>query len=460
VTEGVRDALALDERDVLPDGSACLTRVPQDWNGTLLRDLDFALWGVDPDMRARYDDLLRRGFAITGTARHRLRMWQYDPVREIGNMERLQDRFAARVGAPRRVIQYGCSGGGHLALAVAESFHDRVDGAVALAAHTPVWLMNTFLDGWFALRELIGPDHVRGGGAIEDLEITGLANDGSADVTAHGRTGPLVDAWRRAIDAAQATPLGRARIALAFTLGQWPAWVDDTAPEPALDDPDALQAAMHRTAWKNAANPGGEARIMFENAAQGQQLSWNTGIDHHALFDDATPAFRDAVRALYDRAGADPRADIDRLDDAPRVQASEHALAFWSQPGRTVVGRPGVPVIRLHRIGDHQVPYSLAQGYADRVAAIGGAERLRTLFVRATGHCNFSPAESSAAVALLLRRIDDGKWPATDADSANTFAASLDTGTPSHFMTLDAHRVRRYARDWVPNATAPGKTAD
>lgn len=83
--------------------------------------------------------------------RHRLRMHQDDPVREIANLDRLTERC----GRPGRVIQHGCSGGGHLTLAVAEDFPDRVEG-------------------WFALQMLLGPAYEAAGhGAASDLAITG-----------------------------------------------------------------------------------------------------------------------------------------------------------------------------------------------------------------------------------------------------------------------------------------------
>lgn len=194
----------------LPDGTVYLMRVPPNWNRTLIRDLDYASGANHP----RNEYLLRKGFALAGTRRHRLRTFQYDPAREIANLNSVLDRFEARFGKPARVIQYGCSGGGHVALAVAEDFSGRVDGAIATAAHTPVWPMNTYLDGWFTLKALLAPD----------LVIVDLPMDQTYGSSGHGVSGPISTAWRQAIDAAQQTPEGRARIALAFTIGQWPAW--------------------------------------------------------------------------------------------------------------------------------------------------------------------------------------------------------------------------------------------
>jgi hypothetical protein len=261
-------------RGTLPDGTGYMIRVPETWNKTLIRDLDYVSGSRNPERADRFEDMLKKGYAVAGTARHPLRQWQYDPAREIRNLDKVLDFFEASYGKPDRVLQYGCSGGAHVTLAISEDFSDRVHGSIALAAHTPVWLMNTFLDGWFALKALIGNYYVEAGhGPLTDLAITTLPNDGSSDASGHGMQGKLPEAWRKAFRAAQATPEGRARIALAFTLGQWPAWMTEDTPQPDLKDPEALQKAMYHAGLHISQSPGGEARIMFENAAQGQQLS-------------------------------------------------------------------------------------------------------------------------------------------------------------------------------------------
>lgn len=441
-----------EERGRLPDGTGYAIRVPSNWNGILLRDLDFAAWIDDPERAGRYRALLAQGFAIAGTARHRLRLWQYDPVREIGNLERVVDRFEQRWTRPRRVLQFGCSGGGHVGLAVAEAFHARIDGTVATGTHTPVWLMNTFLDGWSALRTLLTQHYVAAGcGEAADLAVTGLPNDGSAHPSGHGMTGALPDAWRRAFRAANANAEGRARMALAFAIGQWSPWLAD-GPEPAFDDLDALQAAIFASAMQLAQSPGGEARVMFENAAQGEPPSWNEGVDYRQAFANAAPALRRAVEALYDRSGARLAQDLDAIEAAPRIAPSPHAQDFWRQPGRTVVGTPRIPVFRMHLLGDYQVPYSLALGYAELLERTGHADAARIAFVRRTGHCNFTDAEIVTAVDVLARRIDTGLWPDTSPEALDARASALGTGTPSAFTDIGDYRIERYNRAWLPDA--------
>ena len=73
----------------LPDGTAWLISVPADWNGVLLRDLDYAA----NSETERFTDLLSRGYAFAGLARHPMRTWQYDPQREIHNLEAVHTIF-------------------------------------------------------------------------------------------------------------------------------------------------------------------------------------------------------------------------------------------------------------------------------------------------------------------------------------------------------------------------------
>ena len=364
-------------------------RVPSNWNGTLIRDLDYASGAGNP----RWAALLEKGYALSGTGRHRLRLYQYDPVREIANLDRVLGMFDQRFGRPKRVIQYGCSGGGAVGLFVAEDFSNRIDGVIASAAHIPVWQMNTFLDGWFVLKALIAPD----------LRIVDLPVEASGGED-HGTEGDLPESWRRAINAAQQTPEGRARIALAFTVGQWPAWAGHRlTPQPELENIADLQHSMYHTLFHNAENPGGEARIRKELAASGQQLSWNTGIDYREFFENGNEAFKRAVRQLYQEAGLDLAADIARVNTFPRVSASPYALEWWNTPGRTAKGTPKIPLLRMHEVGDQQVPLSLVQGYGDLIHANGKENLYRLAVVNSPAHCNYTPAETMAAVETMMR---------------------------------------------------------
>ncbi|NNF28125.1 MAG: hypothetical protein HKN73_12945 [Gemmatimonadetes bacterium] len=425
-----------EEHGTLPDGTIYRMRVPANWNGTLLRDLDYA--GRPDNPVNSY--LLSRGYGMSGIQRHELRAFRYDPAREIANLDDVLDRFEQRWRTPDQVIQYGCSGGGHVTIAVAEDFSDRIDGAVALGAHTPVWLMNTFLDGWFAMKALIAPEL-----PVVDLPFT--ASGGSA----HGVEGDIPDAWRDAVDAAQETPEGRARMMLATTLGQWPVWSTRMVPKPDLEDVAALQhSVFHNVRDRYSYNPGGEARIMFESAADGQQLSWNTDIDYRELFENGNEYYRAAVRGLYAEAGLDLDADLDRVNAMARVEASPYALDFWNAPGRNHRGRPTIPLLRMHEIGDFQVPMAIVAGYEDLIRENGAESLFRTAFVDAPTHCGFNPAEVGAAIETMMHRLDTGSWAETTPEAMNARGAAQDTRATTRFIDHHAYMPRSYNRTWRP----------
>ena len=425
-----------EEGGTLADGTRYTMRVPSNWNGTLIRDLDYAARPNAP----RYVDMLIRGYAVSGTARHE-RRWvgNYDPAREIAHLNTVLDLFEARFREPDRVIQYGCSGGGFVALAVAEQFADRVDGAIAMAAYSPVWFMNSMLDGWFVLKALLAPD----------LQIVNLPREPGL----RPAYAPLVFAWRQAINAAQETPQGRARLALAITIGQWPDWVEPSVAMADRDDVTALQQSMYQTLYRFSDNVGGLSRFMFESAAGPwlAQPSWNTDVDYREFFDNGNEFHRRAVRQLYEAADLDLGTDLERINAFPRVAADARALEFWRAPGRNVRGDPRVPVLRIHELGDPVLPVSLVQGYDDLVRANGKDALYRTAFIRSGTHCGFTVAESAAALDTLVRRLDSGRWGRTDPDPLNALAKRLDGSSTSRFVTIDGHGVRQYNRAWAPD---------
>ena len=432
----------------LPDGTDWLIRIPENWNGTLLRDLDFVSFINVERYAPRYKDLLARGYAFAGLARHPLRLWQYDPQREIRNLERVQDIFFKRKRQPDRVLQYGCSGGGLVSLTSAEDFAGKIDGAVVLAAHGPIWIMSSFLDGWFVMKALLADDfEARGLGSASDLVIAGLPNAGAR---ADPNLADIKAAWRSAIEAAGKTHEGRARLALAFAIGQWSPWMADGTELPDLSNTAALGDMVVNSALRIAGHVGGTARLLFENAASGQQLSGNEGIDYAAFYENAAPNLKRVVEALYAEAGLDFAGDLKRVDAEPRIAASDFALDFWTKPGRMMTGHLQVPTIRLHLLGDWAVPYSLMQGYQTLVEEVGTTHLYRQSLVKGVGHCEFTAAESTIAVETLIARLETGSWPVTQPEALKAAAAELDTGSKARFVPYDGWRVGAYNRTKTP----------
>lgn len=400
------------DRGVLPRGTTYEMRRPDNWNGTLISNLDFAS-SADTPTNAW---LLRHGYALSGTARRADRATNYDPAHEIIDLINVMDLFAAKFGRPQRTIQFGESGGGFVTLAMAELHPDRIDGAVAACAVVPAWAQNSEFDAFFVLQALIAPD----------LPATNRPSDAPAR-------------WAAALKAAQETPVGRARIALALTIGQRPAWSSTSTPEPKPDDIVALQQSMFETLLALASLRG--------PATAGGSLSSNDGVDYTMSFRNGEVANQKATRALYAQASASLDADLRTLSNAPRTRADALAINWWSSPGRTVLGEPKVPLLRIHTSGDGTVIPAMVQGYDAAVGARGYGDLYHTAFVHAAGHCTFTPAEIAASIETVVSRLNTGSWDPTTPDAMNALGRALDPDTPSRFFN---YVQVKYNRPWFP----------
>ena len=413
-------------------GTQYLIRVPDNWNGTLINDLDYRRAADSP----LYLNLLERGFALSGTLRREDRLTNYDPALEIHDLVAVLDIFESRFGKPARTLHYGCSGGGNVATGMAEIHPDRIDGAITADSPTSPWFTNSHLDGFFVLKALIAPE----------MPIVDLPLDGP-EIVAIGT------AWREAIDGAQQTAEGRARIALAVTIGQWPGWggIQEAAvPEPNPNDATALQESMYHTVLAVLPSATTFGHSMLEHSAPGQ-LRWNTGIDYRNFYANGDEHYRSAVEALYEDAKLDLEADLETINAFPRISADAAAVRWWSAPGRTHVGEPKVPLLRIHNNGDILVYPSMVKGYETLVGEKGYAELFRSIFVNRSGHCTFTPSEILAAIDIMMQRLDTGDWPDTDPQTLNELALSLDPTTPANFY--DYRGVSKYNRTWLPGAT-------
>jgi hypothetical protein len=63
--------------------------------------------------------------------------------------------------------------------------------------------------------------------------------------------------------------------------------------------------------------------------------------------------------------------------------------------------------------------------YADVVAKASNSPLLRQIFVHRGGHCNFTEAETIAALQTLIRRLDTGSWQDLDPEDLNTASERL-----------------------------------
>lgn len=391
--EGTREILG-----TLPDGTKYGIQVPQNWNGVVINDLDH-LTKTGTDTHAF---LLQKGYALSGTERHPDRETTYDPIQEIRNQVRVLDIVENRFGKPEHAIQLGCSGGGAVAMGIGETYPDKVDGVIPTGYQSGIVLGNMWLDLLFALKALLAPG--------SDLPVVNIAKE---DETAVGI------AWTRTLAAAQQTPDGRAKIALAVTLAQWPTWgsfapqnrwetpgVPPEKPDP--DDLDALQTTMYYSAL-DGMRAAVTNRDLLENSAGGV-ASWNTGVDYERYYTNADPAQSAIVRQLYRHTALDLRHDLNQVNQQPRITADPGAVDYWRAHPRTHAGRPEVPVLHMHTIGDAASPPSIMAGYAAHARAAGRGHLYRQAIVDATDHCTYNVSETTAAIETMIHRIETGHW--------------------------------------------------
>ncbi|MCI4061117.1 hypothetical protein MRQ36_00435 [Micromonospora sp. R77] len=93
-----------------------------------------------------------------------------------------------------------------------------------------------------------------------------------------------------------------------------------------------------------------------------------------------------------------------------------------------ISGRPTVPVLSLHDLGDLFVPFSMEQAYARDVAWHGRSRLVVQRAVRASQHCEFSPTEAGTAWDDLTTWVRTGDRPGGDAVTDPKAVAAPDFG--------------------------------
>jgi len=402
---------------VLPDGSTYVMDVPANWNGTvLLYSHGYVPDGLpNPAHNAPSDAarsaLLDAGYAQIGSS-YPETGWVLERAlpAQLATLDLFQERF----GRPRRTIAWGTSLGGMITTGLAERHGHRLAGTLAMCGleQGAVANWNNTLDPLFAIRTLLAPGST--------TPLVRLPDQAAAFAS--------IGALTAALDAAQATPEGRARIALAAALHNIPAWTDATQPEPAPGDHDTAERnqydVLHLTiyvglSWRQEAE---------EHA--GGNMSWNSGVDYRRLL--ARSSIRAEVKALYRRAGLSLRGDLTALNAAPRISADPAAVAYMAR-NISFTGRLTRPMLTIHTTGDPLVPVQVERAYADAVADAHRKPLLRQAYVHRGGHCTFTTEEMLAALRTLERRVVTGHWHGTGPDALNRLAAKLDpAATPAY----------------------------
>jgi pimeloyl-ACP methyl ester carboxylesterase len=404
----------------LPDGATYLMEVPPGWNGTLFLYSHGYVAPGSPNPALDVGDpatgawLLTHGYALAGSS-YATTGWAI--AQALPDQIATLDEFGTLVGTPEQTIAWGHSLGGIITAGLIQTYPDRFNAALpmcgVLAGGVATW--NDALDGAFAFQQLADP-------SVQVVHITNpAANFQGAEAV---------------LAAAQATPQGRARIALGAALSDTPGWFTPLSPEPAAKDFAGQE--QNQFLWDSQVDfPFVFAFRAELEARAGGNPSWNTGVDYSRQL--AKSADRREVKALYKAAGLSLRADLATLDSAPRISADPAAVAYLTQ-NISFSGQIHIPVLTMHTTGDGLVVPENEQAYADVVRRAGNASLLRQVFVSRAGHCAFTPAETITAVQVLLHKLATGRW----ADHTLTPGAMNDAAAalgPSYNIFLSGSSV-------------------
>jgi len=395
----------------LASGATFKIEIPANWNRNLrLYSHGYVVPGSPNPERDAGDDatgaaLTSQGYALAGSSYSRTG-WALEQA--FQDQTALLDLFARRFGPPARTIAWGHSLGGIITAGLLQKFPDRFSAALpmcgVLAGGVAVW--NAGLDGAFVFKTLLAPNS-----AVQLVNI--------APQTAFQNFLLAQQVLRQA----QATPAGRARLALAAAVSHVPGWFNPASPEP--DPEDFTARELNQFLWNDTVDFffSFNLRAELEGRAGGNP-SWNTDINYGRQLERS--ASEDEVEALYEQAGLSLEDDLAALERAPRIAADPRAVAYLTENIVFNGDLHGKPVLSMHTTGDGLVPVENEQAYASVVKSAGNTQLLRQIFVHRAGHCTFTPAETVAAFQTLVQRLDTGAWgDAVEPDALNARAAAL-----------------------------------
>jgi len=140
------------------------------------------------------------------------------------------------------------------------------------------------------------------------------------------------------------------------------------------------------------------------------------------------PGLSGGTLGIADGNVATNRFTFYQADDNPFPSATELRLnrdvlrvSATAAPSRElagvplVAGRPRIPVLSMHDIGDLFVPFSMEQVYARRAALQGRSHLFVSRAIRGLGHCDFTGPELARGFDDLVSWVRTGRRPAGDA---------------------------------------------
>ena len=396
----------------LPDGATYLIQVPNGWNRILVLYSHGIVIPGNPNPARDVGDpltgqyLLGHGYALAGSS-YTTTGWavQDGLTDQIATL----DVFGSLAGHPTRTIAWGHSLGGLITAGLIQRYPDRFAGALPmcgpLAGSVATW--NQALDAEFVFQQLMAPP-----GPLQLVHITDPAQN--------------LQIAQQTLATAQATPAGRARIALSAALADAPGWFTLGSPEPAATDYDTQETNQFQWEAQRGVPTAFAGRADVEARAGGNP-SWNTGVNYQKEL-EASADYAE-VQGLYAEAGLSLDADLATLQAAPRIAADPGAVDYLSRNIAFNGQLGGRPVLTLHTTGDGWVVDQNEQAYRSVIQNAKDAQLLRQAFVHRAGHCAFTPAETIAAFQTLIDRINNATWSGSaDPGALNDRASALGPG--------------------------------
>jgi pimeloyl-ACP methyl ester carboxylesterase len=400
----------------LPDKATYEIQCPAGkWNGTLfLYSHGYVIPGAANPAADAGDPvtaswMLSHGYALAGSS-YASTGWAIQQA--LPDQVSTLKVFGRTYRPPSRTIAWGHSLGGIITAGLIQRYPNLFSAALpmcgVLAGGVATW--NTALDSAFGFQQLVDP-------SVQVVNIT----DPTTNLTGA----------EAAAATAQQTPQGRARLALAASLGDTPGWFTPLSPEPAASDVTSQEANQYQ--WDSQVDfPFVFAfRAELESRAGGNP-SWNAGVNYYAQF--AKSADRREVEALYKQAGLSLSADLNKLNQATRISAKPSAVQYLSQ-NISFNGQIRIPVLTMHTTGDGLVVPENEQAYRQVVDRAGNGAKLAQIFVHRAGHCAFTPAETITAVQTLVNRLDTRHWNYAALAPAHLNAAASALGPSYNIYT-------------------------
>lgn len=341
--------------------------VPPNWNGELV------LWAhgfrgagpeltVDPPSYGLRERFVEQGYAWAASSYDRN---GYDVEAGVKSTHDLAIEFGRLVGRPERTYLTGVSMGGHVTARSLEDYPRFYDGAMPMCGVLgDVELFDYFLDHQLVAEALSG---VRAYPPDADYATVDL---------------PAILAG-----------LGLAQ------------------GNPAVTTPAAQQLRAATVLDSGGVRPGADASysywkdFLFSLGVPGTEESPVEGIA-------ADPGLA-ATNVGTDYAPDSPVA-LDAVVQRVEAEEPRYRRTGALTPVAVIDGKPRVPVLSLHNLGDMFVPFAGEQTYATEVAAAGREELLVQRAIRATGHCEFSPVEAGTAWDDLVTWVERGDRPEGD----------------------------------------------